>query len=408
MKRIIPISFVIILALAIGFSPSVSVGQIAGDRQIEIRLEDILIAVFGLIFLIKLFRARKLERPPFLTLIVLWLSIGFVSVLTNWIFSDLALSRGFFYFLKEIEFFAFYFYVFWGVKAKDELKLVTYFWLAAAFLNMLYVFYQIVIGSRQGEYGTAAIAEWGVFPTGGFFSIMFIFLFNIFLYYFLNLNISVFKKAGLGILSFLPLFGVLGSLSQTVILGTLMALLLTIVFYFLKSKDVGVFFILISVFIIISIVFLYFAIKDVSYFDRITKISSFDKIISLFLRKRWNDVIVPMFSDFVNNLSLKDLLIGKGIGAIHEAHNQFLRNLMQTGLIGSAIFIFLIISLLKAGIAGFLKNTDNLKTGFLAGFLISTLAMLFFSMATEPFIVVKPAEVYWFFTGLTMAVSTKL
>jgi len=36
--------------------------------------------------------------------------------------------------------------------------------------------------------------------------------------------------------------------------------------------------------------------------------------------------------------------------------------------------------------------------------LVATLTMLFISLATEVFTVVKPSEVYWFFAAITMAV----
>ncbi|KPJ55310.1 hypothetical protein AMJ47_00320 [Parcubacteria bacterium DG_72] len=402
MKNIISTFSVILLALAIGLSPSFTFGEITGGRPVEIRLEDILIAVFGIVLIARIFifKVKKTEKPPLLIPILLWLGVGVLSILTNLIFSSLPLSRAFFYFLKEIEFFFLYFYVFYGAKKP---KVILNVWIFLALANIIYVIYQIVSGVRKGEYGTAAIGEWGVLPTGAFFSLIFIFLFNVFLYYFSKLNISFPKKALLGVLCFSPIIGAFGSISQTVVIGVLMAFVLSIFFYAIKSKDIKKFFIIICVFVVISVIFLYFAVKNISYFRRLYSISSFEKIIKEFIRKRWDNVIKPYFINFIKNSSLKDFIIGKGKGFVHEAHNQFLRNLMETGLVGSIAFLILIIAILKVSFFAFLERTDNLSVGLSAGLLIATLTMLFFSMATEAFIVVKPSEVYWFFAGLTMS-----
>ena len=106
--KILPL---ILLAAAIALSPSFSAGNLPNGKVIEIRLEDVLILVFGLVWLADFLVSgrRKIEKPPLLLPILAWLGIGFISVLTNWIFGNLAIVRSFFYFLKEVEFFVFYF-----------------------------------------------------------------------------------------------------------------------------------------------------------------------------------------------------------------------------------------------------------------------------------------------------------
>ena len=185
--------FLVLLAAAIALSPSFSVGTfpdgkiIPDEKIIEIRLEDILIVVLGLIWLAEILVSSrvKFKKPPLLGPILVWVSIGFISVLTNWLYLNLGFSRGFFFFLKELEFFIFYFYVFYHLKNISSVKFIINTWLILIFLNVLYVIYHLAFHVQKGEYGTAALAEWGVFPTGAFFLISFIFLFNVYLYYFL-------------------------------------------------------------------------------------------------------------------------------------------------------------------------------------------------------------------------------
>ena len=106
MKKIFQNFPLVILAAAIGLSPSFSAGEIAGGRVVEIRAEDILIVILGLVWIANFLISgrKKIEKPPLLLPILVWLGIGFFSLLTNWIFGNLDISRGFFYFLKEIEF----------------------------------------------------------------------------------------------------------------------------------------------------------------------------------------------------------------------------------------------------------------------------------------------------------------
>ena len=84
-----------------------------------------------------------------------------------------------------------------------------------------------------------------------------------------------------------------------------------------------------------------------------------------------------------------------------------MRNLIEIGVVGSIVFLILIIAILRFSLLAFLQETDHFSVGLSAGLLVATLTMLFFSLATEAFIVVKPSEVYWFFAGLTAAVLRK-
>ncbi|GAG47290.1 unnamed protein product, partial [marine sediment metagenome] len=189
--KILPL---ILLTSAIALSPSFSAGEIAGRRVIEIRIEDILIVILGLAWIANflILKKRKLQKPPLLFPILAWLGIGFFSVLTNWIFMNIGFSRGFFYFLKEIEFFFLYFYLFYHIKNLDTAKFIVKLWVFLGVVNVGWVIYQLATGLELGgyDYGPGALSEQGSYPSGGFFLILFIFLFNVSLYYFLNLNIS--------------------------------------------------------------------------------------------------------------------------------------------------------------------------------------------------------------------------
>jgi hypothetical protein len=57
----------------------------------------------------------------------------------------------------------------------------------------------------------------------------------------------------------------------------------------------------------------------------------------------------------------------------------------------------------KKAFRGFLLNKEPLLIGLSSGLLISTIAMLFISIAAEGFLVVKINEIYWFFVSIMIA-----
>jgi len=407
LKEAVKILSLILLAAAIAFCSSFAVGKLSDGRIIEIRIEDILIFFLGLLlisgFLIS--GRTKVEKPPLFFPILIWLGAGLLSVLTNWAFSNLSLGRGFFYFLKEFQFFVFYFYVFWCVKKMETAKLLVNFWLIFAFINVLYVFYQAVTGLRTGEYGTAAIGEWGVFPTGAFFLMFLIFLFNVFLYYFLNLNVSILKKTALGVLTFSPALGVMGSASKTNFAAMIFALFLTFLLFFLRKANLRAIavFILVIVFTISLFSFAVKNIRDVTRIKDVISNFSLEPLWESYKRARLDTAIMPLLRASLES-SRHLPFLGMGKGYVGEAHNQYLRNFIEMGFVGNLVFFLLIYAIVRKSWQGFSKNGNTFAIGLSAGLLVVTLTLLFISFATEPFIVVKPSSVYWFFAGITMAV----
>ncbi len=404
-KEIIKIIPLILIAAAIALSPSLSLGEISKGRLVEIRAEDILISILGAVWIIELISRKGFKKAPLFFPIMVWLLAGAISVLTNWTFGGLEKSRGFFYFLKEVEFFLFYFYVFYHIKSLKSAKFLIKVWLVLGLANTANIIYETASGNYTGgHYGKriGAIGEKGVFPVGGFFLLLFIFFFNIFIFYFLQLKISKVKKALLGVLSITPAFGVFGSGSDTVVLAGAIVFSLTAFLFLMKKKRNNLLrysiVFLIIIFVAVWLLFLRHPLES----DKMKGFYSPVRVMEAFQQKRMG-VITWIFSKGVEEGGASLLFFGLGKGYLHEAHNQYLRNLVETGLLGSIAFLALIFLLMKKAIRGFLKSQDGFLIGLCGGLIAATVAMLFCSLATEPFIVVKVSEVYWFFAGLTMA-----
>jgi len=396
----------ILLSGAIALSPSFSKGEIAGGRVIEIRIEDILLVILGLVWFADFLIAgrKKIVKPPLLLPVSIWLGIGLISVLINLIFMNIELSRGFFYFLKEVEFFFLYFYLFYHIKNISSSKCIIKFWIFLGLINVFWVIYKMSKGLRTlQEYGAGAIGEASVFPSGGFFLILFIFLFNILLFYYLNFRISNLKKMILTIMVISPSLGVFSSISRTCFLGIIFSLILTFLFYSLKKGIIKVFFIGILVLIFVGTIFFFVLQK----FPVEKRVFAIDYAFSSLRDVRFN-IWRSQISEAFEHSSILNIFLGCGKSirlTYEESHSQYVRNFIETGIIGSLAFFFLIFSIIRKGLKEFLSNKDPFLTGLSSGVLVSTFTMLFISIPAEAFIVVKINEVYWFFVALTMATS---
>lgn len=417
LKNLIPL---IILAMVIALFPSFSVGELANGKAIEIRVEDILIVVLGLVWIREIIK-KKPEKPPLFWPILIWLGMGLISTLTNLLLGNLILERGFFYFLKEVEFFVLFFYVFYhlnpvrdcrannnpenqqisnGVKNFYSVKVMTSIWIVLMAINTGYVFFQVLFPPLKGEYGTAALSEWGVFPTGAFFLISFVFLLNAYIYYFLKLNISYLKKGVLGLMVLSPVVGVFGTGSKAALLGLIFAFILTIGLLLFKKTSLKNILLSFLILIIISVGF-GIGVKTIPRVKTMFYIFSPINMVKEFNRER----IEPSWNTLKSALDKNSpvlYIIGFGKGYVTEAHNQFVRNFVETGIIGFIAFFALIFFILKKAFKGFSESRNNLSLGLSAGLLTATLTMLFIGLTAEVFLVVKPAEVYWFLTALAI------
>src|SRR6185295_7396334 len=94
--------FLIVLVVAISFSPRLSLGLISGRRNIDIRAEDMVLGVGLLVLLCSAFilRKRQFKTPPLFWPVAAWLALGFFSILVNLILFNTTPEISFFYFLK--------------------------------------------------------------------------------------------------------------------------------------------------------------------------------------------------------------------------------------------------------------------------------------------------------------------
>jgi len=186
--------------------------------------------------------------------------------------------------------------------------------------------------------------------------------------------------------------------SRTSILGLILVVVLSMFFYRFKHGTLKSIFIVLGLLILIGIVSFFISDK-VPHISLLQPERAAD---SLNVRSEiWKAQIEAM----PENLFYYFFGMGKSVRLwTEESHSQYVRNFIETGIIGSLIFFFLIFVIIKKAFRGFLLSKDPLLIGLSSGLLVSTIAMLFISITAEAFLVVKINEIYWFFVAITMTV----
>lgn len=396
----------ILLASAIAFSPSFGAGELAGGSKIiEIRVEDILLIIFGLAWIAHLCVSggKKLKKPPLLVPILVLLGFGFLSTLINLIVGTIETDRAFFYSLKEVEVFFLYFYVFYHITSMDSAKRMVWIWILLGVLNAGWISYELLTGSTTTfYYGPTLFAEpANPFASGIFFVLLFAFSLNVFLYYYVRLPISLAKKT-IGALSVIMMaVGAFASGSQTAFFAFVAVLAASILLYTIKSKKPRLVFAYVVIVLLVGGIFVGALLAD--FFPE--RQFSLQKVAFELDPNQTNSRANIWYTTIANSTKHPLApLIGLGKSFIGEAHNQYIRNFVETGVVGILLFLFLIFAIIRGTLRAFLREKDPFLIGVSGGLLATTLVMLAASMAGEAFLSVKISETYWFAAGITMAV----
>lgn len=410
--------FLIILASTIALSPSFSFGRLEDGKAIEIRAEDILLVFLGLIWLagVLISGKERFERPPLFFPIFAWITVGVLSVLTNWIFRNIELWRGFFFLLKEVEFFFLYFYLFYHISKIDTIKFLVRVWIFLGAINVAWIIFELITGSKiTYYYGPTIFAEpQGTHSSGALFLILFAFFINNFIYYSSKSQVSLFKKIALLVLIILLPIGIITSGSRSVFMGFIASLFFTAMFYSIKKR----FFIKFSTGVLIMMAVLLFlgqsflAISNSNNNRIFSSTNAINRVVDIngFIWEFASGHSLSRVGVWKTQLSEVArhpffTLFGFGKGAVvvyGESHSQYIRNFVEVGLVGSLVFFLLIFAMIKKSWLEFFKGTDAFLKGMSVGLIVATLSLLVTSITVEAFILVKIAEVYWFFASLTL------
>jgi len=100
--------------------------------------------------------------------------------------------------------------------------------------------------------------------------------------------------------------------------------------------------------------------------------------------------------------SLEHPIIGYGVTGYHFIDAQYFRTLIETGVLGLAVFFYLIYALVKQSWDASRRLKNPYLRGMGAGFLAALVGLLVHAIGANTFIIIRIMEPFWLFAALVM------
>jgi O-antigen ligase len=377
------------------FSPQVIGGQTAA-REITFRMDDLFLFVIVLTWLVRAAIYKELtvfRLTPLHTPIALFMAASLLATLLGMVSGNVSVASGLFFNLKILEYFIIFFMVVNNVKDEKEIKsFVILILLVALFVN-LYALYQVPSGERV----SAPFERYGEPNTLGGYLVVIISL---------TLALFLLRSFGQRTNLLIPLLVLSGaSVMFTQSRGSWIGLILMSAPFMLLSPK--------RIFFITGAIFLLFALPYIA--PQSTKerfVGTFQPEPGFEQTERFmGKGLDPSSSERLTGYKKgferwkKRPILGYGVTGGGFIDGQFLRVLVETGIVGTALFLFLLWRM-----ALFLWDTyqsvdDPFFKALCLGMLGALTGLIGHSVSASSFIIVRIMEPFWFLMGLVSAYS---
>jgi O-antigen ligase len=96
--------------------------------------------------------------------------------------------------------------------------------------------------------------------------------------------------------------------------------------------------------------------------------------------------------------------LGFGLTGVRFVDGQFIKVLVETGLVGFIAFVLLLIVIFRQTLKIYRKTKNPLYKGLAVGFLAGHVGMIAHAFSTNTFIIIRIMEPYWFLAGMVMVI----
>ncbi|KAF0121445.1 MAG: hypothetical protein FD151_1231 [bacterium] len=388
--------YILIFSMLLG--PEFIVGQIAGkaavERGVTLRLDDFLLVLIGFSWFAKsavykelgLFLKTPLNKPIFYYIAAMALSTAFGIM-----FGRVQIKTGLFFVLKYIEYFIVYFMVVNNIRDRKQVR----YWVMAILFTCAVVsiigIYQIPTGERvtapfEGEIGEPN-------TLAGYMLLIVSIVAGLIL-----TTESRRNKILLGVLTLLIIIPFLATQSRSSYLAIVPMCFALLI---LSEKKAGIAILMAILIILGPFLIPSFVKKRVIYtYTQPTeagqiKVGGINLDTSTSARlNAWKNVITKQW--------IKHPILGYGVGGSAFFDAQYPRVLVETGILGLAVFLWLIYSLFTSVLETYRKLKDRFYKGLTLGFLAGLVAMLTHSIGANTFIIVRIMEPFWFLAGIVV------
>ncbi|MGB3113488.1 MAG: hypothetical protein WBC00_02580, partial [Candidatus Omnitrophota bacterium] len=382
----------IAILLSMLLSPELEIGAVAG-RAVIIRAEDVILIVVILAWLAKMAVQKGLyviRTSPLNAPIGLYIAILCISTLRGMVFGNVSPYRGTFYVLKLFEYFILYFMVLNHTTTTRQVKMFLFFLLLTCTIVGIYGNTHIGQVARisapfEGEGEPNTLGGYLLFIMSIMGGLILYYkkrrniLFLLFLFLIPTFLFTLSRSSYLGMIPALIIFALL-SRNRKVVLGVLVVLCTFVVLVgagppIIQQRVLGAF--------------------QPEAQQRLKQVgpvklgpSPAARVIS------WQKVFTYDFP--------RRPFLGLGMTGGAFLDSQYVLALQETGIIGLAIFLWLILRIWKSALNVYNTVETPLFKGLALGYLAGFVGLLFQAIGTNTFIIIRIAEPFWFFTAIIM------
>lgn len=381
-------------------SPEFGAGprRLAEGRTVSIRLEDVLLIVIALTWLAKMAVHKelglaiktRLNRP-----IVAYVTVTLLATIMGYLTGTIRTGAGWFYVLKYVEYFVVFYMTLNNLRDRDQAWrfMITAF-LTGAVVSIIGLA-QIPSGQRVSAPFEGESGEPNTF--GGYLLLMMAILGGLALE-----TRAVWTRAwslSLVALMFLPFVFTLSRASYLGVVPMLLVLAL------LSRNRRAV--IVVLVIGLMTAPLLLSNLLPVSVKERITY--TFKPQADQPMVRVGKVGFDPSTSERLHSMKdavsgwIKRPILGYGVTGFRFMDAQYFRTLVETGVVGLACFLWLVISILKSSGDSLALLRDPDDRGIVVGFLAGTVGILVHAIGSNTFIIIRIMEPFWFFMAIVVA-----
>lgn len=369
---------------------------LAEKRQVMVRSEDLLLILIGVTWLAKTAMNKELGlvgKTPVNRPIAAYIVVHLVATLVGYLTGTVRTTAGFFYVLKYVEYFVVFFMVVNNLRDRDQAwRLVTIAFVTAAIVSLIGIS-QIPSGQRVSAPFEGEAGEPNTF--GGYLVFMIALALGVALETpLLRLRVACF---GLAAIMIPPFLFTLSRASYLALVPMLVALGVQ------TSRRR----------IVVNVAVLGLALLPFVPF-----------VVPTAVTKRVTETFVPHTSSnqprvligqvgfdtstserLLSYRSALDLwlrrpILGHGVTGGFFLDAQYPRTLMETGVIGLGVLLWLLWSVLQTGRSSLARVTEPNDRGLVIGFVAGFVGLCAHAIGSNTFIIIRVMEPFWFFAGI--------
>jgi O-antigen ligase len=375
-------------------SPELGMGMSAGDRQVTIRLEDLLLILVGVAWLARAVYRKGLgllKNSPLNAPIAAFSAAAILATLTSGLLGEINWARALLFLVKYLEYFVLYFLVLNNVRSRSDIKSYLVAALATCAIVSVVGIAQIPSGSRVSAPFEGEVGEPNTF--GGYLVFM-LALISAFYLTASSLRERLLWLAFGGVIV-LPLLYTL-SRSSWLSAGAMVLALLWLAPRKGHLLAGGVILLVLS-----PLLLPHQVVGRIAYTFEQPPAPGQIRVGQTRLDTS-SSARIRSWQRGLEGWSRRPLT-GHGVAGYEFMDAQYVRILTETGLLGLAAFAWLALNIFRMALARLRKAQDRFETALSLGYLAGFVALLVHGIGANTFIIIRIMEPFWLVTALVVA-----